>query len=56
MADSKLGRTERNMVIVEKLKKLEDDQTGLVAVMYEMHSQPGGSPRSSSAKAVEAAG
>ena len=36
MADSKLARTERNMVIVEKLKKLEDDQTGLVAVINEI--------------------
>ena len=36
MADSKLARTEHNMVIVEKLKKLEDDQTGLVAVINDI--------------------
>ena len=36
MADSKLAGTEHNMVIVEKLKKLEDDQTGLVAVINEI--------------------
>ena len=31
-----MARTEHNMVIVEKLKKLEDDQTGLVAVINEI--------------------
>ena len=36
MADSKLARTERNMVIVEKLKRLEVDQTGLVAIIHDI--------------------
>ena len=36
MADSRMARTEHNMLIVGKFKKLEDDQTGLFAVMQEI--------------------